>query len=678
MNMRTTLAFGVAAGLGLATAANADIDTSNEQIFTDGGTIETANGSFTDADGTTPGTELFVVDQSITLDPDNHWYNLRDRVVVRNGATITIPAGTVFASDKGGADQGGSLVITTEGQIMAMGTKDEPIYFTSKDNMATWADDGSDITGKDRDDHQAWRRGVDEWGSVAILGEARITDTRQNPNNGDTLNADKTAPIEGLPNLQDNVNFYGGLDDNDDSGVMKYVSLSYGGDNFNPQTDAELNGMSWGGVGRGFDAHHIEIYNNVDDGLEIFGGTASVKNLAVWNIGDDSFDVDQGWRGQAQFVLLVQGAAASADQGSGYGDNGFEMDGADGDTDAQPFSASQIYNATVIGAPDIGGQDSSDNLIELRDNMNIQFVNSIFMTVGERVLVNGVTDGDGSEGFGGTNTSAGSNGTLGFADRFVTPASYYRNPGDNAVPFPAQGSATTADFQAAYQDQNPDWPLINIRGSVFWNNDNLGQADTQISGTNGVTGNSDSVTLVPNASLDNNVAQASPIEDVARATSPGSDFTVASSDAGDGVIGNITSLDPRSKGAATASLQFEAPINGFYSAVDYRGAVGPDFNWLAGWTGLSANRNPEGDLILDTADAKEMAGNTASDVSAEIAPQITFQSVDGVTYDVVEIDENGNEQVVGTVEGTGGEINVADQLGELDASAVYEVQIAEL
>ena len=113
----------------------------------------------------------------------------------------------------------------------------------------------------------------------------------------------------------------------------------------------ELNGLSLGGIGRGTDIDHVEIMNNVDDGIEIWGGTVNIKNFAIWNVGDDSFDIDQGWRGKAQFGLIVQGlqprrerrARASATTAS-------RLDGAE-DSDWQPVTTATIYNCTVIGQP---------------------------------------------------------------------------------------------------------------------------------------------------------------------------------------------------------------------------------------------------------------------------------------------------------------------------------------
>ena len=140
----------------------------------------------------------------------------------------------------------------------------------------------------------------------------------------------------------------------------------------------ELNGLSLGGVGRGTEIDHVEIMNNVDDGIEIWGGTVNLKYVSIWNIGDDSFDVDEGWRGKAQFGLIVQGYCGTKSQGSGVGDNCFEMDGAEW-ASAQPVGAASIYNFTVIGQP-IDGDDGDRTW---RDNMRAQFGNCIFMDIGE-------------------------------------------------------------------------------------------------------------------------------------------------------------------------------------------------------------------------------------------------------------------------------------------------------
>ena len=153
-----------------------------------------------------------------------------------------------------------------------------------------------------------------------------------------------------------------------------------------------MNGLSLGGVGRETQVDHIEIMNNVDDGIEIWGGTVCMKYISVWNIGDDSLDCDQGWRGKVQHGLIVQGYSAEAKQGSGFGDNCIEMDGSE-DSDCEPHTTSTLYNFTVIGNPTKG-----DHGLALRDNVRLQVRNSIFMDVPD-VLIDEESDGDGGSGW---------------------------------------------------------------------------------------------------------------------------------------------------------------------------------------------------------------------------------------------------------------------------------------
>jgi hypothetical protein len=106
---------------------------------------------------------------------------------------------------------------------------------------------------------------------------------------------------------------YGGGDDDDDSGSIQYLSIRYGGRVVG--LNNELNGLSLGGIGRGTDISFVEVMNNVDDGIEIWGGTFNLKNFIITNIGDDGLDIDQGFRGKIQFGLITQGYSLDAPQG---------------------------------------------------------------------------------------------------------------------------------------------------------------------------------------------------------------------------------------------------------------------------------------------------------------------------------------------------------------------------
>lgn len=315
------------------------------------------------------------IDTSTAWTADNV-YRLEGQIFVLPGASLTIEAGTVIAST---TDAGGSLAVARGAKIFVNGTEDNPVIMTSTDDVATWEKDSSHPSGGDPKTG-TWREGANEWGNLTIMGEGVISASHskglQVGSNTKDPSGLNEAQMEGLTDA--NYSLYGGADDNDDSGSISYLSLRYAGKVVG--LGNELNGLSLGGIGRETDIDHVEIMNNVDDGIEIWGGTVNLKYASIWNVGDDSFDVDQGWRGKAQFLFVVQGYSVDAKQGSGVGDNCFEMDGAE-DSDAQPVTTSVIYNATVIGNPLDG-----DHGTAWRDNARVQFRNCIFMDLGEKLV----------------------------------------------------------------------------------------------------------------------------------------------------------------------------------------------------------------------------------------------------------------------------------------------------
>lgn len=497
------------------------------------------------AASTTAGAAEILVSADITTSTTwtaNNTYNLQDQIYVKNGATLTIEPGTIIAST---TSIGGSLAVARGAQIFVMGSEEKPVIMTSKADVATWVA-GNPKTG-------TWREGVNEWGNLTVMGRGYIS---ENATAGNTAVPSNTnvAAMEGLvaafPGDPDVL--YGGGNDGYDAGTIKYLSLRYGGRVIG--LNNELNGLSLGGIGRTTDIHHIDIMNNVDDGVEVWGGTVNLKYLNIWNIGDDSLDMDQGWRGKAQFVCIVQGYAADAAQGSGVGDNAIELDGAE-DSDWQPVTTGVIYNATVIGQP--GG----DHGTAWRDNARVQFRNCIFMDLGERLIRNDNVDGDGANGYG-------FNGTLSFVATWTTPFS---------VTSPVNAPANPAAF---YQAQTSG-TLAEMTDSVFYNNIN-GNAYTDAT----------TVGVVPgNATNDNVVSNTLPIQSIVR----GPQVTKGPLAL---VMRPVIKLDPRPAGDAVKSVS-QAPADGFFTPAKYRGAFSPaklldgtvhddSGNWLCNWTAADA------------------------------------------------------------------------------------------
>ncbi len=469
-------------------------------------------------------------------------YNLQDTIFVLPGATLTIEAGTVIASGPTMTDpSGGTLAVAKGGQIFVLGTQDQPVIMTSQADVATWTA-GDPKTG-------VWREAANEWGNLTIMGDGFISENIPLGQNTSTPNPANFAEMEGLiPDFVGDPKVrYGGGNDDDDSGVIKYLSIRYAGDVLG--LGDELNGLSLGGLGRGTDIHHVEIMNNVDDGIEIWGGAVNLKYFSIWNVGDDSFDVDQGWRGKAQFGLIVQGYSVDAAQGSGVGDNCFETDGAE-DSFWQPVTTTTIYNCTVIGQPAPG---AGDGLTAWRDNARVQYRNCIFMQGGEKVVRFDGDDGDGASGYG-------ANGTLSWADHWTTAAGTISgvNTPDPLVVGPL----------AAFYGSQVDGNLCEITDSVFFQNLS---ADAY----------TEAVARDLFAASNNNVQEPAtqPIVSITRG---------APVIRGTKIMLPVIGLDPRPAGDALISAA-AAPADGFFTPANYRGAFEPDVQtWLCGWTASEA------------------------------------------------------------------------------------------
>ena len=483
-------------------------------------------------------------------------YNLQTQIYVLPGATLTIEPGTVIAST---TNLGGSLAICRGARIVANGTNESPIIFTSKADVATWTG-GNPKTG-------TARVAMNEWGNLTVMGRAYIGKYGNGAASTNTAapNAANFAQMEGLTgssSTDPNV-IYGGGDDLDSSGTFSYVSLRYGGKVIG--LGNELNGLSLGGIGKETIIDHIDIWNNVDDGIEIWGGNVNLQYFSVWNIGDDSLDIDQGWRGKAQFGLIVQGYSGNAAQGSGVGDNILEIDGAE-KSDAQPVTTGVVYNLTCIGQT---GSTGGDTGVEFRDNANLQVRNSVFMDVGEQVFRNINTDGEATGG----QTGYGHNGTLSYAARWTTPYNTYSSV--NAFANPA----------SAYQAQ-VDGNLIDVRDCVFYNNLNA-SAYTEAN-TYGVFTSGNNV----NAGTSAANPTAMPIAAITKGTAVNPNGSL--------IIRPVTSIDPRAANAAVTSVG-SAPNDGFFEQAQFRGAFSSTGNWLCGWTAVDAygiNVAPPGGCVI--------------------------------------------------------------------------------
>jgi hypothetical protein len=186
------------------------------------------------------------------------------------------------------------------------------------------------------------------------------------------------------------------FNDNDNSGVLTYVSIRHSGANL--LVGSEINGLTLASVGRGTKIEHIEIVSCADDNIEIFGGTVDLKYCTTLFGNDDMFDYDLGWTGRAQFLFGMKADLASGI--SPDNDNGFECDGDDGKTYATPISAPKIYNATVMGNAKTTSTADNTGMIGLclKEFAGGEIRNSVFAGFKEGIRMTSVTAATASYG----------------------------------------------------------------------------------------------------------------------------------------------------------------------------------------------------------------------------------------------------------------------------------------
>ena len=234
--------------------------------------------------------------------------------------TLVIESGALILGS-----QQEALIITRGSRIEASGTAEDPIVMTSKDQFDEW------VEGRARAD------GRGEWAGLALMGYGRSNEC------GDPCDV----------NAEGNIGAYGGTNDSDDSGFIEYLVIRHAGNDIDGNGN-ELNGLTLFATGSATRSSYVQVHYGFDDGVEHFGATDHMDHIVITGARDDSFDWGQGYRGTAQFVLIVQ---ARDD-----GDRGIEADN-DGDNPlAVPVSLPTLANFTILGAAD-SAETSSDGIL---------------------------------------------------------------------------------------------------------------------------------------------------------------------------------------------------------------------------------------------------------------------------------------------------------------------------
>ncbi|MEP7163513.1 MAG: hypothetical protein ABI741_02405 [Ferruginibacter sp.] len=275
-------------------------------------------------------------------------YKLRGLVYVTNGAILTIEPGTKIVGESG---RNGGLIITRSSKIIADGTADKPILFTSEAAIP--------------------QRG--DWAGVVILGNA--------PTNSSFNGVAGVGEIEGGINNSDGLGLYGtpatqAQNPADNSGILRYVRIEYAGYAFLP--DKEINGLTFGGVGNQTIVDYVQVSYANDDSFEWFGGTVNCKHLISFRTLDDDFDTDNGFSGKVQFGISLRDSAVADISKS----EAFESDNDANGSSLLPQTSAVFSNMTVMG-PKATLSNTGNSLFawgaQIRRNSSLSLFNSIIM-----------------------------------------------------------------------------------------------------------------------------------------------------------------------------------------------------------------------------------------------------------------------------------------------------------
>jgi hypothetical protein len=297
-----------------------------------------------------------TISVNTTVTKNTYLYGL---VYVAPGVTLTInPGVTIFGSvnTNGGAFDAvnsfknkGTLCIQTGAKLNAAGTPSQPIVWTSDNKIAIAA------------------RKFGDWGGVVLYGKAPFH------NRTGVTTTTRYEAFDIVPT--DTRNFYGGTDQNDNSGIMTYNRIENAG-GVVTAVDKEVNALTFCAVGRGTVINHIEILRAGDDALEFFGGNVNVDHVLTISTKDDDFDFDEGYQGHLQFIVAFRDTTAD-----NSGSHMIEADNDGSATNFTPYTTPFITNATLYGpttTKTFATRPDSyfEGAIMARRNVSLRLVNS--------------------------------------------------------------------------------------------------------------------------------------------------------------------------------------------------------------------------------------------------------------------------------------------------------------
>lgn len=289
-------------------------------------------------------------DTTLLAIDDNYLSGL---VYVDAGVTLTVEAGATVKGAYAGSNTA-ALIIKRGAKLMAVGTQEKPIIFTSASPTPTSGD----------------------WGGIELLGKAAINSANGGqPGLYIPEGGFNTAAGDGLAGSGDAIAPAPVNDDN--SGTLQYVRIEYAGYAFLP--NQEINALTMACVGSGTTIDHIQVSYAKDDAFEWFGGTVNCKYLIAYKTQDDDFDTDNGFSGSVQFGLIVRDSSIADVSKS----EAFESDNDGSGSALLPQTKAVFCNVSAFGpqaTPDnIGNSNYLGAAVQIRRNSSLSIFNSAFV-----------------------------------------------------------------------------------------------------------------------------------------------------------------------------------------------------------------------------------------------------------------------------------------------------------
>ena len=621
-------------------------------VFTDGSLTSNSTAGLL-------GTNVRIITANQTWTSGNTYF-ITDRIYIPAGVTLTIEPGTkIYSStnDNGTPanktdDKVGALVATRNGKLVAEGTAANPIVFSS---VREWEGINGVDSPYDADaavGPAPTSADAGQWGGIVLCGRAPIGTLDAGGLPVQTLQVEGFVPSGSVSNDGDSLpdaSQYGAStgfpqEAADSSGVLRYISIRHGG--YEYDTAKEINGLTLAGVGSGTVIDHLEVYANSDDGIEFFGGTVNTSYVVMAFNQDDSFDIDEGYKGTNQFWFCIQNP--------GVADAGGEWDGVSGTITGTPGATNAvnstiqskpiIYNATFVGPgrdrtltrlPNTSGQvnwEKGNFALHIEDYFNGEIYNSVFDDFADKLIK--YNDGALSAGttakfshntvgrFGSaprtqieTSTITGAATGTGNISVVVAGTGVTGSPfsvgianGDTKETVTTKVAAVLAAVPSITANFFVEVSPITTNTIVFTNkvagnNDTALQVSiatalgiTSANSANTVVGSATGPVTVPVSQADNLTyvqgtlptgfvvynALGAPVNNN---SSPNTDpmFTAHTRD-GSSFLTTINPIPQAGSPLLTSSVAPGAPV-----VANYRGAFGPSGNWAAGWTKFSTS-----------------------------------------------------------------------------------------